>query len=200
MHVDGKVWTNNQDTHVIYQLDPKTGEFKDLGVQKDAAGKAISAYGMPADNENGLYLLEFGGTHIGHIDAKTHQVSIYPTPSPGSKPRRGHVDAQDRLWFAEYGGNAIAMFDPKTQAIKEWQLPTKYSDPYDAQVSKDGSVAWTGSMLSDQVDRLDVKSGTYTEYLLPRTTNIRRVFVADDNSLWVGNNHGAAIVHVEPTN
>jgi predicted N-formylglutamate amidohydrolase len=44
-------------------------------------------------------------------------------------------------------------------------------------------------------------TGTITEYLLPHHTNIRRVFV--DNSvappaLWVGNNHGASIVEVEP--
>jgi streptogramin lyase len=56
-------------------------------------------------------------------------------------------------------------------------------------------------MLSDRVSRLDPKTGDFVEYLLPRRTNIRRVFV--DNSttpvtFWVGNNHGAAIVKVEP--
>jgi hypothetical protein len=35
----------------------------------------------------------------------------------------------------------------------------------------------TGSMLNDRVVRLNTKSGDATEYLLPRTTNIRRVFV-----------------------
>ena len=56
-------------------------------------------------------------------------------------------------------------------------------------------------MSSDRVLRLDPKSGQFTEYLMPRFTNIRRVFV--DNSgpkpvLWIGNNHGASIVKVEP--
>ena len=39
------------------------------------------------------------------------------------------------------------------------------------------------------------------KYLLPHPTNIRRVFVDNTTtpaSLWVDNNHGAAIVHVEP--
>jgi virginiamycin B lyase len=40
-----------------------------------------------------------------------------------------------------------------------------------------------------------------TDYLLPRSTNIRRVFV--DNSttpvtFWVGNDHGASIIKLEP--
>ncbi len=56
-------------------------------------------------------------------------------------------------------------------------------------------------MLNDRVARLDTKSGQITEYLLPRTTNIRRVFVQEigqQTMLWVGSNHGASIVRVEP--
>jgi hypothetical protein len=56
-------------------------------------------------------------------------------------------------------------------------------------------------MLTDQVSRLDTASGQVVDYLLPRTTNIRRVFVDDTGPrpvLWVGSNHGATIVKVEP--
>jgi hypothetical protein len=47
------------------------------------------------------------------------------------------------------------------------------------------------------------KTGQFTEYLLPRQTNIRRVFV--DNSttpvtFWVGNNESASIIKLEPFN
>jgi virginiamycin B lyase len=56
-------------------------------------------------------------------------------------------------------------------------------------------------MLNDRVVRLDTKTGDFTEYLLPRSTNIRRVHV--DNSttpvtFWVGSNHGASIIKLEP--
>jgi virginiamycin B lyase len=105
------------------------------------------------------------------------------------------------LWFAEYGGNAIGMFDPKTGAIKEWQMPTPWSAPYDVVAVKNGAEAWTGSMLADQVSRIDTATGEVVDYLLPRTTNIRRVFVdssAERPVLWIGSNHGASIVKVEP--
>ena len=65
---------------------------------------------------------------------------------------------------------------------------------------KNGEV-WTGSMLNDRVARLDPKTDQIVEYLLPRSTNIRRVFVDDSGArpaLWVGSNHGASIVKVEP--
>lgn len=195
---DGYVWTNNQEDHSILRLNLKTGKFENLGKMKDKSGKQISAYGMPADRDNGLYLLEFGGKSIGHLDAKTKEVSIYPTPSPGSKPRRGRVDAQGRLWFAEYGNNAIGMFDPKTKSIKEWQVPTPWSVPYDVTVDTKGD-AWTGSMSTDQIDRLDPNTGEFVEYLLPRSTNIRRVFYDEaSKALWVGSNHGASIIKLEP--
>jgi virginiamycin B lyase len=199
--VDGKVWSNNQDVHTMYRLDVKTGQYEDLGASKDPRGKQISAYGMPTDLENNVYQLEFGGTSIGLRDAKTGSATIFETPIKNSRPRRGRVDGQNRLWLAEYGGNAIGLFDPNTAAIKEYRLPTKWGAPYDVVPNKDASQVWTGSMLNDRVARLDTKSGQFTEYLLPRPTNIRRVFVQQTGpkaALWIGSNHNASIIKVEP--
>jgi streptogramin lyase len=200
MNVDGKVWTNNQEDHSSLRLDVATGQWENLGEARDQSGKQVSGYGMPTDHDNNLYLLEFGGTSIGQRNARTGAVTIWKTPFAGSRPRRGRVDAANRLWFAEYGGNGIGMFDPATQKIREWQLPTPWSAPYDVVPAKSGEV-WTGSMLNDRVARLDPKADQIVEYLLPRPTNIRRVFVDESGArpaLWVGSNHGASIVKIEP--
>jgi hypothetical protein len=48
---------------------------------------------------------------------------------------------------------------------------------------------------------MDLESGQFTEYPLPNQTNIRRVFVdnaTNPPTFWVGNNHHAAIIKVEP--
>jgi streptogramin lyase len=63
--------------------------------------------------------------------------------------------------------------------------------------AKNGEI-WTGSMLTDRIDRLNPKTGEWVEYLLPRSTNIRRVFVDKGGAIWVGSNHGASIVKIEP--
>src|SRR5580704_5527039 len=198
--VDGKIWTNNQDTHLVYRFDTVSGKYEDLGQAVDKNGTHINGYGMPTDAQNSAYQLNFGGASIGRIDATTKEVTIWKTPLPFSRPRRGRVDADNILWFAEYGANGIGRFDPKTNEIKEWQLPTPWDEPYDVVKAKDGEI-WTGSMLTDRVARLDPNTDTITEYQLPRSTNIRRVFVDDRGArpvLWVGSNHGASIVKIEP--
>jgi len=60
---------------------------------------------------------------------------------------------------------------------------------------------WTGGMTSDRVTRLNPKTGEFVEYLMPKDTNMRRVFVDSSTTpvtFWVGSTHGAAIVRVEP--
>ena len=110
------------------------------------------------------------------------------------------MDAMDRLWFGMYRADRIAMFDTKTGQFKEWKLATQWASPYDVAIDKNDE-AWTGSMLTDRITRLDTKTGAMVDYLLPRTTNIRRVFVDSSTTpvtFWVGSNHGASIVKLEP--
>ena len=200
-HVDGKVWVKNSDGTFIYRLDLATRQWENLGAPKDPRNdRKIGTYGLHSDAENNVYLLDFSAGNIAKIDAKTKGLTVYLTPTPNSRPRRGRVDAEGRLWFAEYQGERIGMFDPKSGAIKEYKTPTPWSAPYDAVAGKNGE-AWTGSMMTDRVSRMDIKTGTFTDYPLPQPTNIRRVFVDDTKSpgvLWIGNNHGGTIIKVEP--
>ena len=76
-HVDGFVWTNNQEDHSILRVNVKTGEWENLGVLKDQSGRTINGYDIPTDEQNNLYLLEFGGTKIGRIDAKTKKLQTW---------------------------------------------------------------------------------------------------------------------------
>jgi virginiamycin B lyase len=152
------------------------------------------------DSKNNAYFTDFRQGQIGRIDAKTGEISFFQTPTPHSPPRRGNMDAQDRLWFGEYRGDRIGMFDTRTSEFKEWKLNTRWSAPYDVVLDKN-EAAWTGSMVTDQVTRLNTRTGEMVDYLLPRSTNIRRVFVDNSTtpvSFWVGSNDGASIVKVEP--
>jgi streptogramin lyase len=196
-NVDGVVWAKDAASNSTLRLNVASGTFENLGVVKDPSGRPLGAYGIPSNAANELYFLNFGGSEIGRFDAKTAKLVIYPTPTARSRPRRGRVDGADRLWFAEYAANSIAMFDPKTEQIKEWKAPIPWTSPYDVVPAKNGEV-WTASMFTDRVTRLDPATGAFTDYPLPRQTNIRRVFASNDGAVWFGSVHGAAIVKVEP--
>ena len=200
-YVDGKVWMQNNGFAIVHRVDLATGKTETFEPFRNAKeGENHNIYDVIPDSHNNVYFTDFAAEHIGRIDARTGKITLYPTPTRGSAPRRAQMDSQDRLWIGEYRGNRIAMFDTKTEQFTEWQAPSPWSAPYDVTLDKNGQ-AWTGSMGNDRVLRLDPKSGQFTEYLLPRFTNIRRVFV--DNStpkptFWAGNNHGASIVKLEP--
>ena len=200
-HVDGKVWSQNNGFAGVHRLDLATGQIETWEPFKDAPkGEPHNIYDVVPDSKNNVYFTDFRQKHIGRIDAKTGEIKLFAILTPSPALRRGQMDSQDRLWFGEYRGDKIGMFDTKTEKFIEWSMPTRWTNPYDVTLDKNEE-AWTGSMLNDRVVRLNTKSGDFTEYLLPRTTNIRRVFV--DNSttpvtFWVGSNHGASIIKLEP--
>ncbi len=192
--VDGKVWTANDGHHEFYRIDLASGAMEKFGPFEH------TSYGLAADSHNNLFYADFGSDVIGRVDAKTGQATFYPTPTKHSRPRRGHIDTQDRFWFAEFNSNRVGMLDTKSGAITEWEVPTPWTAPYDAMIDKNEEV-WTGGMSTDRIVRLDTKSGKAVEYPLPDDTNVRRVYVDNTTSpvtFWVGSNHGAAIVKVEP--
>ena len=200
-HVDGKVWTNDVHKQAVLRLDVATGKYEFIDPFKfTPKGRQHSPYGMVSDAANNLYFMDFGDENVGRIDAKTGEATIYPTPTPRSRPRRTMMDEQGRVWFAEFAGDKVGMFDPKQEKFAEWSVPTPHTYPYDVFLDRTGQL-WSGNMSSDRILRLDPQSGKEIEYLLPRPTNIRRIFI--DNStnpvtFWAGNNHGAEIIKLEP--
>ncbi len=198
-HVDGKVWLQDAGTYTVLRLDLKSGKFEAFAPY---AVPRPNIYDVISDPQNNVYFTVLGKETIGRIDAKTGKINFYQTPTAGSGPRRGMLDQEGRLWFGENRGDRIGMFDTGTQQFKEWPAPTPGSWPYDVTGDKNGE-AWGGGEFTDTVQRLNPKTGEFVEYLLPRFTNIRRVFVDNATTpvtFWVGANHGATIIKLEPLN
>lgn len=202
---DGREWIKDTGSGTILRYTSSTGKWERFGpfTTPDPAHR-MDIYGLNNDSKNNAYIMDFtltNGEYIGKIDAQTGQFTYYRTLSDNTRPRRARFDSQERLWFGEYGGNGVGMLDTKTGKMYEWKMATPWTAPYDVTTDKHGEV-WTGGMWTDRVTRLDPKTGKIVEYLLPRPTNIRRVFI--DNltnpvTFWTGSNHGASIVKLEPT-
>jgi virginiamycin B lyase len=197
--VDGKVWAQNNGFAGVHRIDLVTNKWETWEPYK-ASPRGHNIYDVISDSKNNGWFTNIGRNHVGRIDAKTGEVKIFETPTQNSGPRRGKMDAEDRIWFGQYRGNRIGMLDTRTMAFNEWPVPTPWAGPYDVDIDKNGE-AWTGSMLNDRIARLNTRSGEIVEYLLPRSTNVRRVFVENHGprtTFWVGSNHGASIIKLEP--
>jgi streptogramin lyase len=195
--VDGKVWLQDAGTYTVLRLDERSGKYE---VFEPFKIPRPNIYDVISDPQNNVYFTVFGRGDIGHIEARTGKIAVYPTPTPASAPRRGMLDAAGRLWFGENRANRIGMYDTKAGRFEEWMAPSGESWPYDVASDRNGD-AWAGGEYTDRVLRLSPKSGAIVEYLLPKFTNIRRVFVDNRTTpptFWVGNNHGASIVRLEP--
>jgi virginiamycin B lyase len=195
-HVDGKVWLQDAGTYNVLRLDEASGTFEVFEPYKIPRP---NVYDVIPDSKNNGYFLVLGAEEVGRIDAKTGEVKIFKTPTPRSGPRRGMMDSQDRLWFGENRSDRIGMFDTRTERFEEWAPPTPGAWPYDVTADRNGEV-WSGGEYNNRILRLNPKTGHIVEYLLPRATNVRRVFVDNRTTpvtFWVGSNHSASITKLE---
>jgi len=195
--VDGKVWVMNNGEWSIYRLDVASGKWEKFSAYPVPRPRH---YSVLSDSQNNAWFTVIERAHIGRIDAKTGAIEIYETEQKDSGPRRGMIDAQDRVWTALNRTDLIAMFDPKTMKFQSWPtgIPEYYA--YDVWADRNGE-AWASTEYADRVVRVNPKSGEVTQYLLPGPANMRRS--SGDNatkqpSFWVGANHTASIVRLEP--
>ena len=201
--VDGKIWVNvafaTGEAGGTWHIDLSTNTW--TKVTYPAGSPAAEAYDVVADSKNNVYGMHMSNDKLWMTDGKTLKTVWYDFPPPKA-PAAGVDTSTPRTacGAAGFNGNDIVMFDPKTKQITDWKSPTEWSRPYDAQFD-DNTYAWGAGMDNDLAVRLNPQTGEFTEYLLPHETNVRHVEVQKTgslSSLWLGDQHGNLIIHVEP--
>jgi streptogramin lyase len=151
-----------------------------------------------------IAIKEDSGTYsVYRLDVASGKFGVFqpvPIPSPNIYDRPS--DPHNNVYFTVFGRDDLGRVDARTGAIKIKPAPTPNSSPRRGSLNDKG-LFWfgdfrAGSMMADRVERLDPKTGTFTEYRLPRATNTRRSFVDDRTPQLSFSNHGASTVHVEP--
>ena len=197
--VDGKVWTKDVGTQNVLRLDIKSGEWEMFRPTDKLTGPR-GIYQLISDSKNNAWLAEFSNGHLGKIDAKTGEVKWFPTPTPGARARRMHIDDNDNILVTLYRANSVSYFDTKLEKYTEYKLPTQWTMPYRAASDKNGDI-WVSNMTTDRAVRFNPSTGKSTEYLMPTETNMRSAWVENSGPrpvFWIGSNHTAALVKVEP--
>jgi streptogramin lyase len=195
--VDNKVWVMNNGEWSIMRVDLTTQKWEKFAAMPIPRPQH---YTVLSDSQNNAWFTIIGRSHVARIDAKTGEVKQFEIPVPNSGPRRGMVDKQDRIWMALNRTDQIAVYDPKAQKFSTWStgIPEYYA--YDVWVDRHGE-AWASTEFADRVSRVNTVTGEVTNYIMPGPTNMRR---SDGDTrpkpahFWVGANHTANIVRVEP--
>ena len=201
--VDGKVWTNNQDTHYMYRLDVDDRAVREPGAVQGPARQADLCL-RHADRSAeqrlsaGIRRHEHRAARCqdrhGH-DSTRRRSSIRARGAAGSTTRTG-------CGSPNMAATPSALFDPKTATIKEYPLPDQVGPPLRRRAEQG---------CHGGLDRLDDdRSGRRVSTPRPATSpstccRVRPTSGASScedagprTVLWVGSNHGASIVKVEP--
>jgi len=185
-----KVWY--LDKTGLRKLDLTSGETKLYPLSPETDD---DTYGMDTDSQGRSILNLWRLGKIGIFDPKTEKFTEYPTPTPGSGPRRGELDAKGRLWVGLYWAGRLAMFDPSNGEVKEFPLipDTKpfgapFPSPYTASVDDKNQLVWANDFNSGRIFSLDMRTGKSTEYFMPAPYEVRDLMVdksAERPTMWI---------------
>jgi streptogramin lyase len=178
----GTVWYLDRGLHA---LDMKTGDLKHFEVPE---GTDDDTYDMETDRKGRSIMNLWRLGRVGVFDPATERWETYPTPTPGSGPRRGQIDARGRAWMTLYWAGRVAMFDPETRKVTEFPVipghapyTPPFPSPYSLAVDDKTQTVWTNDFNSGRIYRLDARTGASTEYLMPEPYEIRDLTV-DENA------------------
>lgn len=177
----GKVWYLDKGLHA---LDMKSGEVRHYTVPPDTDD---DTYDMETDARGRSIMNLWRLGKFGLFDPASERFTAYPTPTPGSGPRRGEMDAKGRAWATLYWAGRVARFDPDTGEIKEYPVipgskpyTPPFPSPYSLAVDDKNQIVWTNDFNSSRIYRLDMNTGQSTEFLMPAPYEVRDLTVDED--------------------
>jgi streptogramin lyase len=108
--------------------------------------------------------------------------------TPLHAPRRLRSDRDGNLWIGMYNESALLRYEPAARRFTRFDLPVlpKGSEtPYSLNVDRKRHQVWVTGTNSDSLQRLDIATGTWRFFPLPRKATFGRDvdFMADGRVL-----------------
>jgi streptogramin lyase len=132
-------------------------------------------YGIDITPDGMVWIARLHTDEIASIDPASGQVTMIPTPLHG--PRRLRSDRDGKLWIVMYNESAVLRYDPATRQFTTFDLPVipKGSDtPYALNVDLKRHQVWVTGTNSDSAQRLDIATGQWQFFPLPRKATFTR--------------------------
>lgn len=132
-------------------------------------------YGIDITPDGIVWIARLHTNEIASIDPTSGKVTMIPTPLHA--PRRLRSDRDGNLWIAMYNESAVLRYEPATGKFTPFELPVipRGSDtPYSLNVDRKRHQVWVTGTNSDSVQRLDIASGQWSFFPLPRKATFTR--------------------------
>lgn len=93
------------------------------------------------------------------------EITEWPVPWKGTRPRDPYVDRQHRVWFVGQFGDYVARLDPATGEFTRFDLEP-HTRPHNVIVDEQGMV-WYAGIESGHIGKLDPTTGRITKFPMP---------------------------------
>jgi virginiamycin B lyase len=163
---DGVLWFTEVNVNKIGRIDPATHIITEYPIPTPKSGAAEGITSGPDGaiwfSEGGTGDTDNGANKIGRIDLTTHQITEYPTLSPGSGPALIVSGPDNAIWFTEQFVNKIGRIDPSNPTdISEYSTPS--SDPWGITLGPDNAL-WFNQCGPNNLVRIDPATHDMQEY------------------------------------
>ncbi|HVR42982.1 MAG TPA: lyase [Thermoanaerobaculia bacterium] len=190
---DGRVWFVGQQGDYLASLDPKSGSFTKVDLEKGAAPHNLI---VAADGT--VWYAGNRDAYIGRLDPKSGTVKRFPMPDPAARdPHTLAFDPAGDIWFTVQGGNFVGKLDVDSGAVRLVKLPLRGSRPYGIVVAPDGR-PWFNEFGANRIGTVDPKSFELEEFELPEGARDRRIALAKDGGVWYVDYARGRVARLDP--
>ncbi|MBP8185587.1 MAG: hypothetical protein KAX95_06845, partial [Pseudomonas sp.] len=146
-------------------------------------------YGIDVAPDGKVWFARLHADSIGVIDPANDSVRIIDTPFQA--PRRLRVDALGDVWITAFPEGKIVRYHPADGSFHDYPLPSALNGvetPYSLNVDRERQQVWVTGTASDTLLRLDINSGQWRTFPLPRKVSFTRdIEIARDGSVYTSN-------------
>lgn len=159
-----------------------------LPIDRQVTGMPMP-YGIDIAPDGKVWFARLHANSIGVIDPADDSVEVIDTPFQA--PRRMRVDAVGDLWITAFPEAKIVRYSPADGSFRDYPLPSALNGvetPYALNVDRARQQVWVTGTSSDTLLRLDIASGAWDTFPMPRKVSFTRdVEIAADGSVYTSN-------------
>jgi streptogramin lyase len=132
-------------------------------------------YGIDLTPDGKVWVARLHTQEIACLDPDTGTITMIATPL--KNPRRLRSDRDGNLWIGMFSESAVLRYEPRAAKFTQFDLPVQpvgSDTPYSLNVDRKRHQVWVTGTNSDGVHRLDIASGQWTHFPLPRKATFTR--------------------------